>query len=68
MELDLLSSLAPRQQVLLKRANRAKVLTLRVDPKSYWIYTNTPIDNERVAGVLREHGFAAGIDRLAASA
>lgn len=68
MELDLLSSLAPRQQVLLKRADLAKVLTLRVDPKSYWIYTNTPIDNERVASVLREHGFAAGIDRLAASA
>lgn len=67
-ELGLLSGLAPRQQVLLKRANLAKVLTLRVDPKSYWIYTNTPIDNERVAAVLREHGFAAGMDRLVASA
>ena len=68
MELDLLAAPAPRQQVLLKRPDLAKVLTLRVDPKSYWIYTNTPIDNERVAAVLREHGFAAGIDRLAASA
>jgi hypothetical protein len=44
------------------------VLTLRVDPKSYWIYTNTPVDNERVATVLREFGLAEGIDRLAASA
>lgn len=68
MELDLLSGLAPRQQVLLKRATLAKVLTLRVDPKSYWIYTNTPIDNERVAAVLRDCGLAEGIDRLAASA
>jgi type IV secretion system protein TrbE len=68
MELELLSALAPRQQVLMKRGNLAKVLTLRVDPKSYWIYTNTPIDNERVAAMLREHGLAAGIDRLAASA
>ena len=54
--------------MLLKRPELAKVLTLRVDPKSYWIYTNTPIDNERVAAVLREYGFAGGIDRLAASA
>ena len=48
MELELLAGVAPRQQVLLKRPNLAKVLTLRVDPKSYWIYTNTPVDNERV--------------------
>ena len=47
-ELDLLTGLTPRQQVLLKRPGFAKVLTLRVDPRSYWIYTNTP-DNERVA-------------------
>jgi hypothetical protein len=44
------------------------VLTLRVDPRSYWIYTNTPTDNERVADILREYGFAGGIERLAASA
>ena len=68
MELDLLSGLVPRQQILLKRANLAKVLTLRVDPKSYWIYTNTPIDNERVAAIFREYGFEDGLDRLAASA
>lgn len=68
MELDLLAGLTPRQQILMKRPNVAKVLTLRVDPKSYWIYTNTPVDNERVAAMLREHGLADGIDRLAASA
>ena len=65
MELDLLSGLAPRQQLLLKRPGLAKVLTLRVDPSSYWIYTNTPVDNARVSAVLREHGLAEGIDRLA---
>jgi hypothetical protein len=52
----------------LKRPDLAKVLTLAVDPKSYWIYTNTPIDNERVAAVFQEYGFEAGLDRLAASA
>jgi type IV secretion/conjugal transfer VirB4 family ATPase len=68
MELDLLTGLIPRQQILLKRADLAKVLTLTVDPKSYWIYTNTPIDNARVAETFREFGFEAGLDRLAASA
>lgn len=68
MELDLLSDLIPRQQILLKRPDLAKVLTLTVDPKSYWIYTNTPIDNERVSAMFLEFGFEAGLDRLAASA
>jgi type IV secretion system protein VirB4 len=68
MELELLTGLIPRQQLLLKRPDLTKVLALTVDPKSYWIYTNTPIDNERVAAMFREHGFDAGLDRLAASA
>ena len=68
MELDLLAGLMPQRQMLLKRPDTTKVLTLSVDPKSYWIYTNTPIDNDRVAAVFREYGFEAGLDRLAASA
>lgn len=66
-ELDLLTNLVPRQEFLLKRPELAKVLTLTVDPRSYWIYTNTPIDNVRVAQTFEEYGFAAGLDRLAAS-
>lgn len=68
MEVDLLTSLVPRQQILLKRPSLAKVLSLNVDPKSYWIYTNTPVDNERVATIFRESGFDAGLARLADSA
>src|SRR5206468_7559585 len=68
MELELLMHLIPRQQMLLKRPDVTKVLTLTVDPKSYWIYTNTPVDNDRVAAIFREYGFEAGLDRLAASA
>jgi type IV secretion/conjugal transfer VirB4 family ATPase len=68
MELDLLTDLIPRRQILLKRPDLAKVLVMNVDPRSYWLYTNTPVDNERVAAVFREYGFAAGLDRLAASA
>ncbi|MCC7241475.1 MAG: DUF87 domain-containing protein [Acidobacteria bacterium] len=68
MEVELLTDLVPRQQLLLKRPTLAKVLSLNVDPKSYWIYTNTPVDNERVAAIFRECGFDAGIARLAESA
>ena len=68
MELNLLTALIPRQQILLKRPDLAKVVTLAVDPKSYWIYTNTPIDNARVTETFREYGFEAGLDRLVASA
>ncbi len=68
MEVELLTDLVPRQQLLLKRPTLTKVLSLNVDPKSYWIYTNTPVDNERVAAIFREHGFDAGIARLAESA
>jgi len=68
MELELLAGLVPRQQILLKRPDVTKVLNLTVDPKSYWIYTNTPIDNERVAAMFQEFGFEAALDRLAASA
>jgi type IV secretion system protein VirB4 len=68
MELDVLTGLIPRQQILLKRQDLAKVLTLTVDPKSYWIYTNTPIDNARVAETFRKFGFEEGLDRLVASA
>ena len=67
-EFDLISGLMPRRQLLVKRPDIAKVLTLAVDPRSYWLYTNTPVDNERVRAVFRDFGFEAGLDRLAASA
>jgi hypothetical protein len=63
-----MTDLVPRQQLLLKRPDVTKVLSLNVDPKSYWIYTNTPLDNERMEAIVRQYGFEAGLDRLAASA
>jgi len=67
-QLDLLASLVPRQQLLLKRDGMTKVLTLNVDPQSYWIYTKTPPDNERFAAMARQYGFEAGLDRVTTSA
>ena len=67
-EFDLISGLMPRRQLLVKRPDIAKVLTLAADHRSYWLDTNPPVETERVRAVLREHGFEAGLDRLAASA
>lgn len=67
-ELQLLADLTPRQQMLMKRPDVSKVLTLNVDARSYWLYTNTPTDNDRVAAVVRDHGLEDALDRLAESA
>lgn len=67
-ELDLVAGLMPRRQLLVKRPTLAKVLTLTADPRSYWLYTNTPVDNARVRAAFAEHGFEAGLDRLVATA
>ena len=65
-EADLIAGLRPRQQLLLKRPNHAKVLNLRVDPQSYWLYTNTPPDNARLRAMSERHGDAVAVDMLAA--
>lgn len=48
-----ITELIPRRQFLLKRPGAAKVLELHVDPRAYWLYTNTPIDNHRLQRAMR---------------
>jgi type IV secretion system protein VirB4 len=67
MELDLVAGLVPRRHVLLKRPDIAKVLALNVDPTSYWLYTNSPVDNDRLRALVDAHGLAAAIEHLAAT-
>jgi type IV secretion system protein VirB4 len=68
MQLELLSNLRERKQVLLTRPEVSKVLTLNVDKSSYWLYTNSPLDNQRLRAAIDKHGFTGGLDALAASA
>ena len=67
-EAALIPRLQPRQQALLKRPDVAKVLTLSVDPESYWIYTNTPPDNARLDALGLGPELRAAVRRLAAGA
>jgi type IV secretion system protein TrbE len=67
-EASLIARLIPRQQALLKRPDVAKVLNLHVDPHSYWIYTNTPVDNARLATLRQADSLKSVVERLATTA
>jgi type IV secretion system protein VirB4 len=45
-EVDLVAGLSPRRQLLVKRADVSKVLTLAVDPEALALYTNSPADGD----------------------
>jgi type IV secretion/conjugal transfer VirB4 family ATPase len=60
-----IATLVPKQQFLLKQPDRAKVLNLNVDRKGYWLYTNSPYDNQRKQQAFSRYGFARGLEILA---
>jgi type IV secretion system protein VirB4 len=64
-EIDLISTLVPKRQFLIKNHDIAKVANLEVDPKSYWLYTNDPFDNRKRAEAFQKHGFERGLETLA---
>jgi len=64
-EIELVSTLAPKRQMLIKNPDIAKVANLDVDPKSYWIYTNDPFDNRKRLEAFEGHGFEMGLEILA---
>lgn len=64
-EIKLIASLIPKQQFLLKTPDRAKVANLRVDRRSYWLYTNDPYDNRKRKEAFDAYGFEKGLSVLA---
>ncbi|HKW17583.1 MAG TPA: type IV secretion system DNA-binding domain-containing protein [Terriglobales bacterium] len=65
-EIELISGLIPKQQMLIKTPESSKVANLSVDARSYWLYTNDPFDNRRREEAFRVYGFEKGLDVLAA--
>jgi type IV secretion/conjugal transfer VirB4 family ATPase len=63
-EASIVAELIPRQQFLLKRPDVSKVLSLNVDQRSYWLYTHSPSDDERVNAAFEAHGISGGLDLL----
>ena len=64
-EISLIASLVPKQQFLIKTPELAKVANLRVDRRSYWLYTNDPYDNRRRREAFDTFGFEKGLEVLA---
>lgn len=64
-EIDVITGLIPKRQFLIKNHEIAKVVNLEVDPKSYWVYTNDPFDNQKRAQAFEEYGFEKGLEVLA---
>jgi type IV secretory pathway VirB4 component len=63
-EVELIQTLIPKREGLIKTSTMGKKFVLNVDRKSYWLYTNSPKDNERFSNVVREHGFEQGLELL----
>jgi type IV secretion system protein TrbE len=66
-EIEMISTLIPKRQALVKRPDLAKVVNLEVDRKSYWLYTSDPNESFRREQSFREHGFERGLEVLAGS-
>jgi hypothetical protein len=64
-EIDLISGLIPKQQMLIKTPESSKVANLNVDARSYWLYTNDPFDNRRREEAFKTYGFEKGLEMLA---
>ncbi len=64
-ETETIRSLIPKQEILLKRLDFAKVLELNVDAKSYWLYTSDPYDNQRKEELFGRCGLQEGLEILA---
>jgi type IV secretion/conjugal transfer VirB4 family ATPase len=67
-EVNLIASLIPKQQFLLKTPELAKIANLHVDRRSYWLYTNDPYDNRKRKEAFDAYGFEEGLSVLAGAA
>ncbi|MGA8408976.1 MAG: type IV secretion system DNA-binding domain-containing protein [Candidatus Acidiferrales bacterium] len=64
-EVERIANLIPKQQFLIKTPDLGKVANLNVDPKSYWLYTNDPYDNQKRKEAFETYGFERGLEVLA---
>jgi type IV secretion system protein TrbE len=67
-EVELIAGLVPKRQFLLKTPELARIASLTVDPKSYWLYTNDPYDNRKRQEAFQRYGFVKALEVLAKEA
>jgi len=66
-EIELITGLVPKQQMLIKTPDTSKVANLNVDARSYWLYTNDPFDNRQRDDAFAAYGFEKGLEVLASA-
>lgn len=66
-EAERIAGLRPKQQILVKRPDLAKVVNLNVDRKGYWLYTNSPHDNQKKREAFERYGLSQGLEILSRS-
>ena len=64
-EIELLESLVPKRDLLLKQPGITKKLVLEVDALTYWVATNNSRDNPRKQEYFARYGPEQGLLRLA---
>ncbi len=63
---SLIRNLIPKKQLFVVTPEHSKILTLDVDPRSYWIYTNSPLDNAKRDALVSQFGLDRALDILTA--
>lgn len=63
-EASLIASLAPKEEILIKRPAGAKIVKLGVGRREYWIYTSNPFDHQKRRDAIERHGFRRGLEIL----
>jgi type IV secretion system protein VirB4 len=64
-ETERIAGLIPKREILIKRPDLSKVVSLNVDAKGYWLYTNNPYDNRKKREAFERYGFERGLEILA---
>jgi type IV secretion system protein TrbE len=64
-EAELIARLIPKQQILIKRPDMARVVNLNVARKDYWLYTSSPYERDRRRQAFEQYGFEQGLEVLA---
>ena len=58
--------LEPKRELFIRRADETSVVTLTVDPESYWLYTSDPVEAVRREKAIARWGLEGALMRLAA--
>jgi hypothetical protein len=61
---EIIRSLTPKRKLFLHTPTVSKELALEVDPKSYWLFTNSPLDNVRRDELFHRYGLKRALELL----